>query len=65
MPFLFEGRELTVSSSIGISVFPENGTTGPELLRSADAAMYSIKKNGRNALGFFGCHCGSEPKMTD
>lgn len=53
MPFLFENHEMTVSASIGISVFPENGMTGPELLRSADAAMYRIKKNGRNALSFF------------
>lgn len=53
MPFMFEGREMTVSASIGISVFPENGMTSPELLRSADAAMYRIKKNGRNALSFF------------
>jgi len=53
LPFLFDGQEMTVSASIGISVFPENGMTGPELLRSADAAMYRIKKNGRNALSFF------------
>lgn len=53
LPFLFEGQEMTVSASIGISVFPENGITSPELLRSADAAMYRIKKNGRNALSFF------------
>ncbi len=53
MPFLFENHEMTVSASIGISIFPENGMSGPELLRSADAAMYRIKKNGRNALSFF------------
>lgn len=53
MPFMFESHEMTVSASIGISLFPENGMTGPELLRSADAAMYRIKKNGRNALSFF------------
>ncbi len=52
-PFLFHEHEMTVSASIGISLFPENGTTSPELLRSADSAMYSIKKNGRNALSFF------------
>ncbi|MGV8898688.1 MAG: putative bifunctional diguanylate cyclase/phosphodiesterase [Burkholderiaceae bacterium] len=58
-PFLFDEHEMTVSASIGISVFPENGTTSPELLRSADAAMYSIKKNGRNALSFFS-NCTSD-----
>ncbi|MDY7549003.1 EAL domain-containing protein [Glaciimonas sp. CA11.2] len=53
MPFLFDGNDMTVSASVGISIFPENGMTSPELLRSADAAMYRIKKNGRNALSFF------------
>jgi len=53
LPFLFEQHEMTVSASIGISIFPENGSTSPELLSSADAAMYRIKKNGRNALSFF------------
>ncbi len=52
-PFWFEQHEMAVSASIGISVFPENGMSSPELLRSADTAMYRIKKNGRNALNFF------------
>ncbi|HSV53419.1 MAG TPA: EAL domain-containing protein [Burkholderiaceae bacterium] len=47
-PFTYEGVELTVSASVGISTFPHNGDSGPELLRSADAAMYRIKQNGRN-----------------
>ncbi len=52
-PFYFEQHELMVSASIGISVFPENGISSPELLLSADTAMYRIKNNGRNALSFF------------
>ncbi len=47
-PFFFEGIELTVSASVGISTYPHSGRTGPELLRSADAAMYRVKQNGRN-----------------
>jgi EAL domain-containing protein (putative c-di-GMP-specific phosphodiesterase class I) len=43
---------LTVSASIGISTFPANGKTSPELLRNADAAMYHIKENGRNGCDF-------------
>jgi len=50
-PFVYEGIELTVSASVGVSTFPESGETGPALLQSADAAMYRIKNNGRN-----GCH---------
>jgi diguanylate cyclase (GGDEF)-like protein len=52
-PFSYEGIELTVSASIGISMFPEHGRTSPELLNSADAAMYRIKQNGRNGCDFF------------
>lgn len=53
MPFLFESQELTVSASVGVSVFPDNGWTGSELMRSADAAMYRRKHGGRNGLSFF------------
>lgn len=52
-PFLYEGVELTVSASIGVSRFPDNGLTSPELLRSADAAMYRVKQNGRNGCDVF------------
>lgn len=52
LPFRFEGSELKVSASVGISIFAENGDTLQELLCSADAAMYRCKKNGRNAFSF-------------
>ncbi len=52
-PFSYEGVALTVSASIGVSRFPDNGQTGPELLRSADAAMYRVKQNGRNGSNVF------------
>ncbi len=51
--FTFGERELSVSASVGISVFPEHGWTSAELMRNADAAMYKSKQNGRNALSFF------------
>lgn len=53
-PFVYEGIELTVSASVGVSTFPQCGDTCPALLQSADAAMYRIKNNGRN-----GCHFSS------
>lgn len=47
-PFNIAGRNLHVTTSIGISLFPEDGE-GPEpLLRNADAAMYRVKASGRN-----------------
>jgi diguanylate cyclase (GGDEF)-like protein len=52
-PIAYDGAALTVSASIGVSRFPDNGQTGPELLRSADAAMYRVKQNGRNGSNVF------------
>ena len=45
--------ELHVSASIGIAVYPEDGTTGEALLKDADAAMYRAKDCGRNTYQFF------------
>jgi diguanylate cyclase (GGDEF)-like protein len=52
-PFLYGSQELTVSASVGVSLFPDNGGTGSELMRSADAAMYRRKHGGRNGVSFF------------
>lgn len=52
-PFDYEDAALNVSASIGVARFPENGLSGPELLRSADAAMYRVKQNGRNGSSVF------------
>jgi diguanylate cyclase len=48
-----EGQELVVTASIGIGVYPLDGTDVQTLLRCADAAMYQAKKNGRNNYWFF------------
>lgn len=52
-PYLLAGHELTVSGSAGIALYPEDGETGSELLRKADAAMYRAKDEGRNTWRFF------------
>lgn len=46
-PVVFEGLQIVVKPSIGISVYPAHGTSAAELVRSADAAMYEAKKNAR------------------
>ena len=52
-PYLIAGEQLHVSASIGIAVFPEDGTGAQELLAHADAAMYHVKEAGRNGYSFF------------
>ena len=47
-PFVIGGRELFVSASIGVSVFPSDGRDSDTLLKNADAAMYRAKEQGRN-----------------
>jgi diguanylate cyclase (GGDEF)-like protein len=51
--FLVQGHSLTISCSLGISIFPEHGADGDTLIKSADAAMYCAKENGRNNFRFF------------
>ena len=52
-PVSLAGLEVHVSASIGISVYPDDGTDAESLLQNADAAMYHAKKNGRNGFQFF------------
>ena len=47
-PFAHEGQELHVATSIGVSVFPADGSDGETLIRRADSAMYQAKSQGRN-----------------
>ncbi|MCD2449347.1 EAL domain-containing protein [Methylicorpusculum oleiharenae] len=52
-PFNCDGYELTVTTSIGIALFPEDGNDFDTLLKNADTAMYSAKQNGRDNYEFF------------
>jgi len=52
-PFKIDGREIILTLSIGIAIYPENGKDTSELLRNADTAMYKAKSLGRNTYSFF------------
>lgn len=52
-PIELAGRRMVMTTSIGISLFPEDGSTCEELLKHADLALYQSKGAGRNGLHFF------------
>jgi len=52
-PMVLTEHEVFISPSIGISVFPDDGTTEDELIKNADVAMYSAKEEGRNRYHLF------------
>jgi diguanylate cyclase (GGDEF)-like protein/PAS domain S-box-containing protein len=52
-PFSIDNRELVLTASIGISIYPDDGENLSELLRNADTAMYHSKELGRNTYSYF------------
>jgi len=52
-PFLVAGRELRVTASAGISLYPEDGEDAETLLKCADTAMYRAKERGRDNFQLF------------
>ncbi len=52
-PFFIESREIIISASIGISLFPESGSDLKTLAKTADTAMHQAKTDGRNTYRFF------------
>ncbi|MFC5464971.1 EAL domain-containing protein [Lederbergia graminis] len=52
-PFVIDEYEISITPSIGISTYPNNGTNADELMKNADAAMYLAKANGKNNFQFF------------
>ena len=52
-PFSVADQEIHVRTSIGISVFPEDGTSADDLLKHADSALAQAKREGRDCYQFF------------
>ena len=52
-PFIVNGHELHITTSIGISIYPDDAEEIDNLLRFADIAMYHAKESGRNTFRFY------------
>jgi diguanylate cyclase (GGDEF)-like protein len=57
-PCAIEGHQVVVGTSVGIAVAPTDGSSGNQLLRNADLALYRAKADGRGTYRFF------EPQMN-
>jgi diguanylate cyclase (GGDEF)-like protein/PAS domain S-box-containing protein len=58
-PFAIEGHELHTAGSVGIALYPADGTDGNTLMRNADIAMYAAKSSGRKNYQFFSAEMNS------
>lgn len=52
-PFTLDGMNFTVTSSIGIALYPEDGVNMDDLIKNADSAMYHVKERGRSGFRFY------------
>ncbi len=52
-PYRLHGYDHIITSSIGITLFPETGKTAADVLKQADTAMYRSKDEGRNTISFY------------
>ncbi|MBH9553552.1 putative bifunctional diguanylate cyclase/phosphodiesterase [Inhella gelatinilytica] len=57
-PVFVAGQDCFVTASVGIALFPRDGSTVADLLRSADMAMYAVKEQGRNGSAQFSPQLG-------
>ncbi len=62
-PFEIDGREIFVTASLGVSVYPADGINVDELIDNADTAMYRAKDLGRNMYLFFAAEMSEEIRM--
>jgi diguanylate cyclase (GGDEF)-like protein/PAS domain S-box-containing protein len=53
MPMIVGEQEITISASVGIAMYPDDGESVEELMKNADAAMYHAKQSGRNTFSFY------------
>lgn len=52
-PFILVNKQVNITASIGIAIYPSTGKTASELMQNADKAMYQAKKSGKNNFQFY------------
>ena len=52
-PFALEGMNFSLTASVGIAMYPNDGATMDDLIKNADAAMYRVKERGRAGFRFY------------
>ncbi|WP_426102155.1 putative bifunctional diguanylate cyclase/phosphodiesterase [Massilia sp. TSP1-1-2] len=52
-PYLVCGKDIQISASVGITLFPQDANTAEDLIKNADQSMYEAKKAGRGQFNFF------------
>ncbi len=62
IPFEVDGRELFVSVSLGISIYPQDGLEGETLMANADVAMYRAKDAGRDNFQWFAAEMNTQAR---
>ncbi|QVK17097.1 PAS domain S-box protein [Mycoplasmatota bacterium] len=58
-PFIFEGNYINTSASLGIAIYPKDGTNSDELIQNADIAMYEAKNHLEKKIFYY------SPKMRE
>jgi PAS domain S-box-containing protein len=61
-PFQISDKEIFISTSIGIALYPDNGNSVETLLRNADTAMYKAKERGKNIFQYYSSEMNKQAK---
>lgn len=52
-PYLIEGREINITASIGVGLYPADADSVEDIFKNSDTAMYHVKENGRNNVELY------------
>jgi GGDEF domain-containing protein len=64
LPFPIDRHLIGISSSIGITLYPQHGTEAKSLIENVDIAMYYAKQGGRDCYQFYGEHMQEAAQQT-